>query len=961
MDAQTFDREIRAAVDHHQSGRLGPAEEAYLRALALQPKYFPAAQNLGAIALQLGKYDVAVQRLQYAVQLDPGNADAEFNLALALLGVKNLDGAASACRRAIQLNPNFAQAFNTLGNCLRDMDRFDEALQVYQHAAAINPKLSSVQTCLGIALSDQGRIDESIAAHRRAVELEPQHAGAHWNLALVLLQSRIAQGWDEYEWRWKFDRFPSPRRNFSQPLWQGEPLNGRTILLHCEQGFGDSIQFVRYVPLVAAAGGRVILACPSSLHRLFECVPHIAQIKTNLEIAGVDFDLHCPLLSLPLMLGMRFDAIQSAPYLRSTPAMLEKWKQLLPPPDGRMRVGLCWAGGVSDRRRSIPLALLEGLRDSKNFQFFSLQKDASQGETSDRNLIDLTDQLTDFADTAALMKQLDLIITVDTAVAHLAGAIGMRVWLLTMAHADWRWFINRDDSPWYSTMRLFRQTRMNQWDDVVGRVAAALTDELQIDRWVIREMRAATEHHRTGRLSEAEQGYRRVLAKQPGCFHAIQNMGGLAQQAGKPAVAVQLFGHALQIDPFSPEAYANLAISLHALKRMEEAASACHRAIEFRPDSAGAYSTLGNCLRELDRLDEALVAHRIAVKLDPKRSLSHSNLGIVLSDLGYYDEAIAAHRQAILCNSQNGLAHWNLALNLLRQSNDQGWDEFEWRWIFNPIASQKRNLGKPQWQGEPLNGRTILLHVEQGLGDMIQFVRYVPRVAAAGGRVALECPPALERLFREVPGVSRVIGEGQPLGDFDLDCSLLSLPLLLGTRFESIPPAPYLEPQIELVKHWKNAVPPRDGQYRVGLVWAGSATHGLDRRRSMTLAQLAPLWKVPGVQFFSLQKGPAASQVAAFDLKLIDLTDQLTDLADTAAMMKNLDLIISVDTAPAHLAGAIGMPVWVLHSASADWRWYVDRDDSPWYGSMRLFRQTRLNQWDDVVERVAAALAERRS
>jgi hypothetical protein len=332
----------------------------------------------------------------------------------------------------------------------------------------------------------------------------------------------------------------------------------------------------------------------------------------------------------------------------------------------------------------------------------------------------------------------------------------------------------------------------------------------------------------------------------------------------------------------------------------------------------------------------------------------------VLSDLGQFDEAISAFRQAILLNPQNGLAHWSLALNLLRQADDAGWDEFEWRWIFNPVASQKRNLGRPQWHGEPLNGRTILLHVEQGLGDMIQFVRYVPPVAAAGGHVVLECPAALERLFCDVPGVSRFIGEGQPHGDFDVECSLLSLPLLLGTRFESIPPAPYLAPQTELVERWKNTLPPRDGQYRVGLVWAGRATHGLDRRRSMALAQLAPLWKVPGVQFFSLQKGAAASQIASSDLELIDLTDQLNDLADTAAMMKNLDLVITVDTAPAHLAGAIGMPVWVLHAAIADWRWYANRDDSPWYASMRLFRQTRLNQWDNVVERVAAALAERR-
>jgi len=329
--------------------------------------------------------------------------------------------------------------------------------------------------------------------------------------------------------------------------------------------------------------------------------------------------------------------------------------------------------------------------------------------------------------------------------------------------------------------------------------------------------------------------------------------------------------------------------------------------------------------------------------------------------MGRIDEAIAACRQAIALNPDYAEFHFNLALSLLTSGDfQQGWEEYEWRWKCKEFPSPARDFAQPQWDGCPLEGRTLLLHTEQGHGDALQFIRYFPLVEQRGGKILIECYAELQRLFRTTAGRCQVVVRGQPLPAFDLHSPLLSLPRVFGTNLANIPnTVPYLRADPEDAGRWQRRLADDSALVKVGLAWAGRPTHTNDRNRSIKLARLAPLGQLPGVRFFSLQKGEVAAEAKTPPpgMELVDWTEELKDFAETAALIANLDLVVAVDTAVVHLAGAMGKPVWVLLPFGSDWRWLLERQDSPWYPSMRLFRQSRIGDWDSVIARVVEALS----
>ncbi len=337
-----------------------------------------------------------------------------------------------------------------------------------------------------------------------------------------------------------------------------------------------------------------------------------------------------------------------------------------------------------------------------------------------------------------------------------------------------------------------------------------------------------------------------------------------------------------------------------------------------------------------------------------------NTLGNLLADRGRYDEAAVAFRRAIQLKPDYALAHWNLSLILLLWGDfENGWAEHEWR-RRTTVESHPREFEQPMWDGGDLHGRTILLHHEQGFGDMIQFVRYAPLVAERGGRVILSCPAELASLLREIPEIAEV-HDGDDLPEFDCHCPMLSLPFVFKTRLETIPAkTPYLKAPDESVARWREILGAKNGKLRVGLAWAGNPRRRLDRRRSVTLEQLEPLAMVKGIRFYSLQKSrtPQASAGVPAGMELIDLSDRLPDFAETAGAIENLDLVISVDTAVAHLAGTMGKPVWVLVGFVPASRWMLDRNDSPWYPTMRLFRQPAMDDWETPIAQIAQALKE---
>jgi Tfp pilus assembly protein PilF len=501
--------------------------------------------------------------------------------------------------------------------------------------------------------------------------------------------------------------------------------------------------------------------------------------------------------------------------------------------------------------------------------------------------------------------------------------------------------------------------------------------------------------YQAGRLGEAEARYRECLRLRPDHADAQNNLGLLLVNQGKPGEAAAHLQQALRLRPDFPEAHNNLGIALLNQGKPAEAVGFFRQALRLQPDFPQAYNNLGNAFKEQRQFDQAEANYREALRLRPGFAEVHNNLGFLfvnqgklgeavasfremarlqpgspeaynslgnaLQAQGQLEEAEASYREALRLRPDFVEAHFSRALGLL-QSGDyaRGWPEYEWRW--RRPRTPPRPFQQPRWDGGPLGGRTILLYCEQGLGDAIQFVRYAPLVKDRGGAVVLECPGALIPLLSTCPGIDRPVARGQPLPDFDVQVPLLSLPGLLGTTLQTVPAqVPYLFAEEKRVERWRRVLGPPPG-LKVGIIWQGNPQHPADYVRSIPLAQFAPLAGVEGVRLVSLQKGPGVEQLRelAGRFPVTELSEELDAeggaFLDTAALMKSVDLVVTSDTAAAHLAGALGVPVWVALSRMADWRWLREREDSPWYPTMRLFRQSRLGDWAPVFEAMAGEL-----
>ena len=462
-----------------------------------------------------------------------------------------------------------------------------------------------------------------------------------------------------------------------------------------------------------------------------------------------------------------------------------------------------------------------------------------------------------------------------------------------------------------------------------------------------------------GGHKEAAMEFNRAIKLQPDYAAAHYNLGNALSALGQTDAAIAAYQNALALKPDLVEARINLGNAFKIQNRFAEAVREFHEAVKLKPNFAEAHNNLGNLFNQQQRIEEAIAEYRLAIAHKPDFAEAHYNLGNTLKDRGRFDEAIIAYCSAVAFKPSYPEAHYNLAILLLLKGDfKRGWQEYEWRWKWANFTSPPRNFSQPQWDGSPLENRTLLLHAEQGLGDTIQFIRYVSLAARRGGKIIIGCQAELQRLFRIMPEGCQIVVQGALLPNFDLHCPLLSLPLVFGTTLENIPnTVPYLYADVQDAKSWQQRLDEHSPGLKVGLVWAGSPTH--DPQRFIKLSNLAPLGQVSGVRFFSLQKGEASIQAKTppAGMELIDWTAELKDFADTAALIANLDLVITIDTAAVHLAGALGKPVWTLLPFIPDWRWMLEREDSPWYPTMRLFRQSIRGDWDGVIKRVAEALS----
>lgn len=503
-----------------------------------------------------------------------------------------------------------------------------------------------------------------------------------------------------------------------------------------------------------------------------------------------------------------------------------------------------------------------------------------------------------------------------------------------------------------------------------GEQVAAAKDMLQV----------AMDAHRAGVLDVAETKYRKVLDVSPNDADALHLLGTVLHQRGdnrgaqpliekaiaanpdaaayqnsyglvlralnQSAEACQAWAKALKLSPGYLDAHNNLGMTLAEMKQFDNAETVLRVGLEEKPDSTMLRTSLGRTLLLKDDVDRAVAEFQNVLDTEPSHVNALNNLGVALNLIDDRVGARSAFERALAADPNHVDAHYNYSHLLLTEGDfENGWDHFEWR-------LRRRDYGRkfdvPQWDGEPLNGRTVLLWSEQGLGDAVQFIRYAPMVAAQGGTVIVECRKPVIRLFQQVAGISGVFENREAKG-YDLHVPMMSLPAVFKSDLNSIPaPVPYVE-GLEPIP-----VPAADGALKIGLAWAGNPGYSRDKHRTRALAEFAPLAKLPNVEFFGLQTGPAGKQEPPPGMIFTDLVEDVLDFHDTARVMLDLDLVISVDTAMAHLAGALGLPVWILLYKASDWRWLLERDDSPWYPTMRLFRCK--DDWPSLFEDVASAL-----
>lgn len=459
------------------------------------------------------------------------------------------------------------------------------------------------------------------------------------------------------------------------------------------------------------------------------------------------------------------------------------------------------------------------------------------------------------------------------------------------------------------------------------------------------------------RFNEAFEAYDRALSLKPDYVEVVVARGNVFYEMQSYDQALKEYERALEIKPDFAFGFNNRGNALNAMGRHEEALASFENALKLKPDYTEAHNNRGNALLDLNRPMEALADYESAMENKPL-AFALVNRGSALRYLDRVGEALESFDRAIALEPELAEAHWNKALLCLSLGDfKQGWAGYEWRWR-GATDLTPRDFTKPQWLGEDLAGKTILLHAEQGFGDSIQFVRYLPMVAAKGGKIILELPDSLMPLIEKTDGVIAMFRRGEMLPDFDVHCPLLSLPLAFDTALETIPArVPYLHAPADRVESWRTRLA-HTGKPRIGLVWSGKPSHKNDHNRSIALSCLEPLMAAPA-KFVSLQREYRDSDLPVLDrLPILRVDSSLTDFAETAAAINELDLVIAVDTAVAHLAGAMGKPLWLLLSHIQDWRWLCHRTDSPWYPSARLFRQPQIGEWDGVIARVAYELAE---
>ncbi|NJN72016.1 MAG: FkbM family methyltransferase [Limnothrix sp. RL_2_0] len=1043
------------------------SEVAYRKAISLEPNNTGFINNLSYSLQQQAKYDEALQTVQKLLIVSPDNVDAYNHLGNIYQDQEKYPQAIQAFKKAIVLDPQNAGIQYNLGNVLQLSRDIIGALEAYQKAIDLDPQNAGFHKNLATALQYLGKLDAALIAFETAIGLQPNDPDLHSHFGMcLLLNGDFKQGWSENLWRLKTNAVVVPQ-TISKPLWLGEPIlkKNQTILLWSEQGYGDIIQFIRYALLLHQNKIKIVVATYAPLIKLLKECLGIPIKLLDQEVSSLGrYKHHTSILNLPQI--FKVDGTESfldIPYLKLQKKIPDSLK--LSAPKSSLKVGLVWAGGKANlnlyHSKSIDLESflkgLEGLFDSKTVTFYSLQvgDDTVQIQAfieKYNNIFNLESLLTDFYDTACVLEQLDLVITVDTAVAHLAGAMGKKVWMMLPFSPDWRWRLVGEQTHWYPSMRLFRQPKLNDWNSVFHTIHTELFSLLNLDfethrvaevsdsltensKAILDEsyyFNLGQEFQEKGDIDTAIAAYEKALKIDSQNTEILNTLGNLYQECEQIELAVERFKKAVEIAPkeaglqfnlgnalLAQKAYQeaeiayckaikidpkdtgiinNLGHVLHKQKKYDEALSTFQLIIDLRPDESDAYNHIGNIYQDLKDYPQAIkyfqqaleykendsgylynlgnayqlnkehkkaaITYQQVLEIDPNHAGAQYNLGNAFLDLRQLAKAVVAYKKAIEIKPDYAEAHVNLSLILLVIGKlDEGWIEYEWRFQTQQVIPP--NLASQMWNGiSTLENNELYLWSEQGLGDSIQFVRYGNLLKTQGIDIKLVTVKPLIRLFQEC-----LTEKIEVIEDTEVDltqvanhASLMSLPHILGTQEQTIPDK---IPYIKINNQNLSPVLPKSQGIKIGFVWAsGVANQGMYANKSVKIETFISIFQdflnTDSVTLFSLQVGEDAAKISPWisHKNIYDLSPLINDFYDTANLIEQLDLVISVDTAVAHLAGAMGKTTWVLLPQIPDWRWQLYKENTPWYSTMRLFRQTRDNDWKSVLDNVKSNLLE---
>jgi ADP-heptose:LPS heptosyltransferase/Tfp pilus assembly protein PilF len=795
----------------------------------------------------------------------------------------------------------------------------NKTIACYQAALAINPCEQRILYNTAYLLKNSGAFAQALPYYDKLLAINPSHSDARQGRshALLGIGQYAPQTWEDFEHRWSKPR-PDAQTFTSYMHTHAQELHGKTVLITSEFDFGDTFQFIRYGEELKSCGAHVIAVVQKQLAPLISRCPYLDQvIPVDTKVPA--HDLETVLMSLPWAFNTTLETIPAKiPYLYADETLVQHWHEKLST-DHNFKIGICWHGNAYTSQplkklvdtKSIPLSLFSSLARIKNISIYSLQKtsglDECAGLPADFILHRFDGQDFDeshgaFMDTAALMKNLDLVITIDTSIAHLAGGLGVPTWLLLAHGADWRWLVDRDDSPWYPGMRLFRQPKPGDWQTVMVQVA---------------------------------QGLQNFLSKKstPQPEPIKENANFKKTQTSTPIQAAKTTKQILAQNTTSDTTHtnANAAIDINTLFQeglslvqradIEQALTRFNKIHARYPTCVPVLFNIAGCYRRLGALETAADFYEKALILDPK----HTDAAFGL--------ALVRHTQGDM---------------------KRGWELFNlWRKDIDALPKNPAQLA----------GKRVLVKAEWGLGDMINFIRYAQNLKGAGASVFVQSHKPLVKLLSRCPYIDQVIPHGTAVPETDYQLPLLYLPTLFKTTEQTVPHTiPYIFSDPSLITYWKKKLA-HDTHFKVGICWdmGHYDTNLAGWKRAIPLEFWHEILRTNHVSFYCLQK-EQLEQLASLPTDITvyqfgsDFDTNNGGFMDSAAVMKNLDLIITVDTAIAHLAGALGVPVWMILPYHTDYRWMRDRTDTPWYPSMRLFRSAAPDDWMPVTATVAREL-----